>query len=36
MAKYKPIGTVYKKEPEWPGVVVAIIIFLVICAIIGG
>lgn len=34
MASYKKIGSVYKKEPEWPGVLAAIVIIVLVVAII--
>ena len=29
MAKYTRVGSVYKREPEWPGIVVAIILIVI-------
>lgn len=36
MAKYDPIGTVWKKrENKWPAVIGAVILFFIIVAVIG-
>lgn len=34
MAKYKRVASVYKKEPEWPGVLAAIILIFIVLALV--
>lgn len=36
MARYRHVGSVYRKEPNpWPGIIVAVIVLIVIGAAIG-
>ncbi len=34
MATWKPAGTVYTKESEWPGVIAAIVLIFLVIAIV--